>query len=205
MPQLWNLACIKFSLSWYCIISFQINSYWISDLGLWKVIVRHFKTPWKIDKGSPVSPGQCSYTQVCGCNGCCVWLWLWTGLSPSIFSWFWRKKIAKFLKIIHIVSVKKWCMSIFSCVHVCLTLHNFRWWNQKITYGGGGGGVTSVGIWTTLMYTCTRTCTYQCLEFFCVHKYYAGQQEILFKGVDGLCTKFLKNVQLGTACDASTY
>ena len=29
-----------------------------------------------------------SCTQVCGCNGCCVWLWLWTGWSPSIFSWF---------------------------------------------------------------------------------------------------------------------
>ena len=33
------------------------------------------------------SPGQCSCTQVCGCNGYCAWLWLWTGWSPSIFSW----------------------------------------------------------------------------------------------------------------------
>ena len=32
--------------------------------------------------------GQCSCTQVCGCNGCCAWLWLWTGWSPSIFSWY---------------------------------------------------------------------------------------------------------------------
>ena len=24
--------------------------------------------------------GQCSCTQVCGWNGCCAWLWLWTGL-----------------------------------------------------------------------------------------------------------------------------
>ena len=39
-------------------------------------------------KGSPVSPGQCSCTPFCGCNGCCVWLWLWTGWSLSIFSWF---------------------------------------------------------------------------------------------------------------------
>ena len=43
---------------------------------------------WKTDEGSPVSPGQCFCTQVCGCHGCCAWLWLWTGWSPSIFSWF---------------------------------------------------------------------------------------------------------------------
>ena len=27
---------------------------------------------WKTDEGSPVLPGQCSCTQVCGCDGCCV-------------------------------------------------------------------------------------------------------------------------------------
>ena len=40
---------------------------------------------WRTDEGSGVSPGQCFCTQVCGCNGCCAWLWLWTGWSPSIF------------------------------------------------------------------------------------------------------------------------
>ena len=45
------------------------------------------KTAWKTDEGSPVSPGQCSCTKVCGCNGCYAWL-VWTGWSPSIFSWF---------------------------------------------------------------------------------------------------------------------
>ena len=44
------------------------------------------KENWR--SGSPDSPGQCSCTQVCGCNGFCAWLWLWTGWSPSIFSWF---------------------------------------------------------------------------------------------------------------------
>ena len=34
---------------------------------------------------SPVSSGPCSCTLVCGCNGYCAWLQLW---SPSIFSWF---------------------------------------------------------------------------------------------------------------------
>ena len=43
---------------------------------------------WKTDKGSPVSPGQCSCRQVCSCNGYCAWLWLWAGWSSSIFSWF---------------------------------------------------------------------------------------------------------------------
>ena len=46
---------------------------------------------WKTDKGSPVSPGQCSCTQVTGCYGCCAWLWLWTGWSPSVLPpsfWF---------------------------------------------------------------------------------------------------------------------
>ena len=43
---------------------------------------------WITDKGSPVSLGQCSSTQVCGCKSCCVWLSLWTGWSSSIFSWF---------------------------------------------------------------------------------------------------------------------
>ena len=39
------------------------------------------KRPGKLtDEGSPVSPAQCSCTQFCGCNGCCAWLWLWTGL-----------------------------------------------------------------------------------------------------------------------------
>ena len=42
----------------------------------------------KTDEGSPVSPGQCSYTQFCGCNGCCAWLWLSTSWSASIFSRF---------------------------------------------------------------------------------------------------------------------
>ena len=27
---------------------------------------------WKTDEGSPVQPGQCFCTQVCGCNGCCA-------------------------------------------------------------------------------------------------------------------------------------
>ena len=44
--------------------------------------------PGKHDEGSPVSQGQCSCTQVCVCNGCCWWLWLWTSWSPSIFSEF---------------------------------------------------------------------------------------------------------------------
>ena len=43
---------------------------------------------WNTNEGSHVSPGQCSSTKICGCNGCCAWLWLWTGWSPSIFSWF---------------------------------------------------------------------------------------------------------------------
>ena len=48
-----------------------------------------FKTAWKTDDGSPVSPGQCSCTHlVCGCNCCCACLWLWTCWSPSVFSWF---------------------------------------------------------------------------------------------------------------------
>ena len=28
-----------------------------------------------------------SRTQIFGCNGCCAWLWLWTGWLPSIFPW----------------------------------------------------------------------------------------------------------------------
>ena len=43
---------------------------------------------WKTDDGSPISPWQCYCPQVCGSNGCCAWLWLWTGWSPSILSQF---------------------------------------------------------------------------------------------------------------------
>ena len=43
---------------------------------------------WKTDEGSTVSPGQYPCTKVCGCNGCCAWLWLWTGWLLSILSWF---------------------------------------------------------------------------------------------------------------------
>ena len=39
------------------------------------------------DKGSPVSPGQCFCTHVCRALAA-VHDWLWTGWSPSIFSWF---------------------------------------------------------------------------------------------------------------------
>ena len=45
------------------------------------------KTAWKTDEGSRFSPGQCSCTQDCSCNGWCALLWLWIGWSPSIF-WF---------------------------------------------------------------------------------------------------------------------
>ena len=50
---------------------------------------RHFRNGlenWR--RESCFTAGQCSCTQVCGCNGCCAWLWLWTGWSPSTFSWF---------------------------------------------------------------------------------------------------------------------
>ena len=59
-----------------CIVSLQINLHWISNSGLLKVVSDIFKMALKTDKGSPVSPGQCSCTQVWGCNGCCAWLWL---------------------------------------------------------------------------------------------------------------------------------
>ena len=45
------------------------------------------KQPGKLTKEVLFHQGQCSCTQVCGCNGCCAWLWLWTGWSPSIL-WF---------------------------------------------------------------------------------------------------------------------
>ena len=47
------------------------------------------KTAWKTDEGGPVSPGQCScHAHKCVVTMAVVWLWLWTGWSPSIFSWF---------------------------------------------------------------------------------------------------------------------
>ena len=67
-----------------CIVSFQINPHWISNSELWKVAIETFwRWPRKL-----MTPGQCSCTQVCSCNHCCEWLWLWIGWSPSIFSWF---------------------------------------------------------------------------------------------------------------------
>lgn len=51
---------------------------------IWKAIKS--RRPRKIR--GPVSRGQCSCTQVCVCNGCCAWPWLWTSWSFSIFSWF---------------------------------------------------------------------------------------------------------------------
>ena len=51
-----------------CIVSFQINPHWISNFRTLKSSTRDIlETAWKTDKGSPVSPGQCSCTQVCGC------------------------------------------------------------------------------------------------------------------------------------------
>ena len=50
---------------------------------------KQIKTAWKTNEGSPISPGQCSCTQVYVCNGCCAWLTVaLTGWSPSTFSWF---------------------------------------------------------------------------------------------------------------------
>lgn len=53
---------------------------------IWKAI----KSRWPRKMGGPVSPGQCSCIQVCVCNGCCAWPWLWTHISQSfsLFSWF---------------------------------------------------------------------------------------------------------------------
>ena len=75
MPQQWKLTWIKINLSWYCIVSCQINPHWISNSGLLTVVLNGLENWWR----GTVSPGQCSCTKVCGCNGCCVWLWLWTG------------------------------------------------------------------------------------------------------------------------------
>ena len=63
-----------------CIVSFHMNPHWISNLWLWNVVLEILrKRPGKLTKGSPVSPGHCSCTHVCDCNGCCAWLWRWTG------------------------------------------------------------------------------------------------------------------------------
>ena len=68
--------------------SFQINPHWMSNSGVLNTSI--FKTAWKTDKGSPVSPGQCSCTQVCDCNGCCAWLWLlnWLIILHILLIWY---------------------------------------------------------------------------------------------------------------------
>ena len=55
----------------------------------WKDVLEIFRRwPGKLtNEWSPVSPRQCSCTQVCGCNGFWAWLWLWTRWQSFIF-WF---------------------------------------------------------------------------------------------------------------------
>ena len=84
-----------------CIVSFQVNPHWISNSGLWEVVLETFQNGldclfvfWTIsiqdtmmikDEGSPVSPGQADKSVVAKAV---AWRWLWTGWSPSMFSWF---------------------------------------------------------------------------------------------------------------------
>ena len=68
-------------------LSFQRNTHWISNSGLWKVVLETIQNGLENWQRESCFTGQCSCTLVCGCNGCCAWLWLWTGWSPSIFSW----------------------------------------------------------------------------------------------------------------------
>ena len=53
MLQQWNLACIKWTCpDTNCTVSFQINPHWISNSGLWKVVLEtKSETVWKLMKG----------------------------------------------------------------------------------------------------------------------------------------------------------
>ena len=92
VPQQWNLPYIKCNLSGYYLHCFLPDIHTLDrSLMTLKSITRDIsKRPRKLTRES-----CCTWTmlpdttsQVCGSNGCCARLWLWTGWSPSIFSWF---------------------------------------------------------------------------------------------------------------------
>ena len=90
VPQQLNLACIKFNLSWYnyCIVSFQINPHWRSNSGLWKVYstkVTFRERPGKLTNWILVHQDNAPAHKSVVAMAAVV---LWTGWSPSIFSWF---------------------------------------------------------------------------------------------------------------------
>ena len=91
MPQQWNLACIKFNLSWYtyCIVTFLINPHLISTSGLCST--RDISTrPGKLTKGvllhqdnAPARKSVVSMAAVCDCG-----FELVDHPLQSTFSWF---------------------------------------------------------------------------------------------------------------------
>ena len=98
-----------------CIVSFQINPHWLSNSGLWKVVVSTrdiSKWPGKLMKGvRTVFPGQCSCTRVCGCNGCCADCGFELVDHPSIFSWFgtiWLFSVTQHEKTLGWEAVSDW-------------------------------------------------------------------------------------------------
>ena len=72
------------------IVSVTINPHWISTSQLLKNSTRDIsKRPGKLTKEVLFHQESASVdAQVCGCNKWCTRLWLWTGWSPSIFTWF---------------------------------------------------------------------------------------------------------------------
>ena len=71
-----------------CIVSFQINPHWISNSGLWKVILEIFcERLGKLTKGvlfhqdnAPAHKSMVAMAAVCDCG-------FWTGWLPSILIW----------------------------------------------------------------------------------------------------------------------
>ena len=73
-----------------CNASSQKKTHLIINSGLWKLVPETFRERHgKLTKGALFhQDNTLAHNYVCGCNGCCALLWLWTGSSPSIFSWF---------------------------------------------------------------------------------------------------------------------
>ena len=67
-----------------CIISFQINPHWISNSGLWKVVLE--------SRGISKLHGnwrrESCFTRTMFLHTSLWFQWLWTGWAPFIFSWF---------------------------------------------------------------------------------------------------------------------
>ena len=130
-----------------CTAFFQINPHWISNSGLWKVVLEKFcEYGWNWRRESRFTRTTLLHTSLWLQWLLCVtdWLWLWAGWSPSIFSWFgtiWLFSVPQYEKTL-------------GCMRSYLQSKVFWGSGWELLYHGNASAATPLLNWTPMEEVC---------------------------------------------------